>query len=290
MTEKKKRLNAGWEPEMMTEEETMAFLDSKGIAYEICDTPIPVLENKVRCGKPQDIGDLVVDKYRYIPRSRQGRYTMMDVPAIGDSMIGANICDGDWMQLECGRIPSDGDVVIARIDGEMTAKVFFTDEQNHYWLLPKNENYDPIELNKDDNVRIAGVVATLTKHVESQSHNECVSILKRYKNKKAETGDMFHRLAEVVGDGKLLFWAASAWAVVYGVARDCCGYEGTVSEFERKAENMNLPMRFDYPCSEGKVQRTISNHPYMRLHTDKWKENGASVREIVLMEFLRKNL
>ena len=53
---------------------------------------------------------------------------------------------------------------------------------------------------------------------------------------------------------------------------------------------MNLPMRFDYPCSEGKVQRTISNHPYMRLHIDKWKENGASVREIVLMEFLRKNL
>ena len=290
MTEKKKRLNAGWEPEMMTEEETMAFLDSKGIAYEICDTPIPVLENKVRCGKPQDIGDLVVDEYRYIPRSRQGRYPMMDVPAIGDSMIGADIYDGDWMQLECGRIPSDGDVVIARIDGEMTAKVFFTDEQNHYWLLPKNENYDPIELNKDDNVRIAGVVSNLTKSVPSQSHNECVSILKRYKNKKAEAGDVFHRLAKVVGDGKLLFWAASAWAVVYGVARDCYNYEGTVSEFERKAETMKLPMRFDYPCSEGKVQRTISNHPYMRLHIDKWKENGASVREIVLMEFLRKNL
>ena len=205
-------------------------------------------------------------------------------------MIGANIYDGDWMQLECGRIPSDGDVVIARIDCEFTAKVFFTDEQNRYWLLPKNENYDPIELTKDGDVGIAGVVSTLIKDAPSQSHNECISILKRYQNKKAQEGDVFQRLAKVVSDGKLLFWAASAWAVVYCVARDCCGYEGTVSEFERKAETMNLPMRFDYPCSEGKVQRTISNHPYMRLHIDKWKENEASIREIVLMEFLRKNL
>jgi hypothetical protein len=78
--------------------------------------------------------------------------------------------------------------------------------------------------------------------------------------------------------------------VAYCVVRDCCHYEGSVSDFERKAIDMNLPPDFAYPCSVGKVQRTISNHPYMRLHVDKWKGNGASVREIVLMEFLRKNM
>ena len=51
-----------------------------------------------------------------------------------------------------------------------------------------------------------------------------------------------------------------------------------------------MPMNFAYECSVGKVQRTISNHPYMRLHVDKWKENGASVREVVLAEFLKKFL
>ena len=101
---------------------------------------------------------------------------------------------------------------------------------------------------------------------------------------------MFQRLAKAVSEGNLLFWAASAWAVAYCVLRDCCDYEGTVSDFERKAVNMTLPMGFDYPCSEGKVQRTLSNHPYMRLHIDKWKGNGASAREIVLMEFLRRNI
>jgi hypothetical protein len=28
----------------------------------------------------------------------------------------------------------------------------------------------------------------------------------------------------------------------------------------------------------------------MRLHVDKWKENGASIREIILAEFLKKFL
>ena len=35
---------------------------------------------------------------------------------------------------------------------------------------------------------------------------------------------------------------------------------------------------------------TVSNHPYKRLPIDKWKDNGASTREIVLKEFLRKLL
>ena len=43
-------------------------------------------------------------------------------------------------------------------------------------------------------------------------------------------------------------------------------------------------------CMAGTVQRTISNHPYMRLHVDKWKENGASTRELILMGFLIKQL
>ena len=78
--------------------------------------------------------------------------------------------------------------------------------------------------------------------------------------------------------------------MAYGVVRDSFGYEGSISDFERKAANLNLPMNFAYDCSTGKVQRTISNHPYMRLHIDKWKENGASPREIVLMEYLRRNI
>ena len=290
MTKKMKQEGNGWEPYVMTPEEVFADFDRKGIKYEICDTPIPMLENKVNCGLPKDSGEQMIDDYYYVPKSAVGLHPVMDMPAQGDSMIGANIHEGDLLRMEIGAAPHDGNIVLAEVDREYTAKVYFTDDQKQKWLLPMNEKYSPILLTADKEPRITGVVRRIVKDTPCVSYRECAAILNRYKKKHAQEGDVFHRLAKVVSDGKLLFWAASAWAVVYGVARDCCDYEGTMSEFERKAETMNLPMRFDYPCSEGKVQRTISNHPYMRLHLDKWTENGASVREIVLMEFLRKNL
>ena len=279
-----------WEPEMMAPEEALAFLDNKGIRYDVCDTPVPYSENKVSCGKPLDIGDYMIKEYRNLPRSVVRNHEVISIQALGDSMIEANIYEDDWLLLELGVLPSDGDIVMAGIDGEFLAKVFFTDDQNRKWLLPKNKNYTAIELTPECETRIAGVVHVMTKNLERVSYNECMAILNRDKAKRQQQGDVFQRLAKAVSEGNLLFWAASAWAVAYCVLRDCCDYEGTVSDFERKAVNMTLPMGFDYPCSEGKVQRTLSNHPYMRLHIDKWKGNGASAREIVLMEFLRRNI
>jgi hypothetical protein len=232
----------------------------------------------------------MIKEYRNLPRSVVRNHEVISIQALGDSMIEANIYEDDWLLLELGVLPSDGDIVMAGIDGEFLAKVFFTDDQNRKWLLPKNKNYRPTELTPDCEIRIAGVVHVMTKNLQRVSYNECMAILNRDKAKRQQQGDVFQRLAKAVSEGNLLFWAASAWAVAYCVLRDCCDYEGTVSDFERKAVNMTLPMGFDYPCSEGKVQRTLSNHPYMRLHIDKWKGNGASAREIVLMEFLRRNI
>lgn len=288
MTKKKRIEESGWMPYLMTPEEVMTSFDSKGISYEICDTPVPVLGNKVNCGAPLDLGDQMIDDYYYVPKSVVGLHPVMDMPAQGDSMIDADIHEGDILRLEMGAMPCDGDIVLAEIDKEYTAKVFFTDDQNQKWLLPMNEKYSPILLTSDKETRIPGVVRSIVKKTPRLSFSECAAIVNRAKAQKGQEGDVFQRLTKAVREGRVLFWAASAWAVVYCVARDCCGYEESVSDFERKAENMNLPMRFEYPCSTGKVQRTISNHPYMRLHIDKWRENGASPREIVLMEFLRK--
>ena len=103
-------------------------------------------------------------------------------------------------------------------------------------------------------------------------------------------GDEMQRLAEAVSDGCYLFWASSSWSVAYAVVRDVCSYEDSMTEFERKVRDLSLPASFKHACSPGTVQRTMSNHPYMRLHIDKWRESGASSREVVLMEFLRNFL
>jgi hypothetical protein len=274
----------------MTPEEVFDLLDSMGIPYEICDTPIPVLDNRVNCGVPLDSGEQMIEEYHCVPKSAVGLHPIMDVPAQGDSMIDADIHEGDLLRIELGAEARDGDIVVAEIDREFTAKVFFTDDEQQKWLLPMNSRYSPILLSADKETRISGVVRSIVKSTPHLSFRECAAIVNRTKEKKRQQGDVFQRLSKAVGDGRYLFWAASAWAVAYCVIRYCFGYEGNVSDFERKAEKMILPKQFEYPCSEGKVQRTISNHPYMRLHVDKWKENGASTREIVLMGFLKNNL
>ena len=290
MTKKKETEGNGWEPYVMTPEEVFDLLDSMGIPYEICDPPIPVLDNRVNCGVPLDSGEQMIEEYHCVPKSAVGLHPIMDVPAQGDSMIDADIHEGDLLRIELGAEARDGDIVVAEIDREFTAKVFFTDDEQQKWLLPMNSRYSPILLSADKETRISGVVRSIVKNTPHLSFRECAAIVNRTKEKKRQQGDVFQRLSKAVGDGRYLFWAASAWAVAYCVIRDCFGYEGNVSDFERKAEKMILPKQFEHPCSEGKVQRTISNHPYMRLHVDKWKENGASTREIVLMGFLKNNL
>jgi hypothetical protein len=277
-------------PQLMSAEESMAWLDSKGFSYKLCDVPIPIMTGRVNCGAPLSIDDEMIEGYYYLPKSAVGLHPQVELCAQGESMIDADIHDGDLLRLELGAWPHDGDIVVAEIDGEYTAKVYFTDEDGRHWLCPMNKRFQPILLTESMNVRVSGVVRTIVKQVVRRSYGECQSIVKRMQEQRQQQDSLQERVRKAVADGSHLFWAASAWAVVYGVVRDCHGYEGSVIDFERKAIALDLPPTFDHCCSVGKVQRTISNHPYMRLHIDKWKENGASVREIVLMDFLRNNI
>ena len=275
---------------MMTVEEALAFLDNNGIKYEMCDTPIPLLGNKVVCGAPQGIGDEMIEGYYYLPKSKLGNYPIVDWPACGDSMIDADIQEGNILRVEIGAIPYDGDIVVASIDNEYTTKVFFTDSYGERWLCPRNTRYECMMLSKFTNVRMVGVVRDIIKKAPRHSYNECKALVDATLSRHQQKGSLWDCVKKAVKEGAHLFWAGSSWAVVYCVLRDCYNYEENVSEFERCAENLTLPMGFKHECSSGKVQRTISNHPYMRLHVDKWRENGGSAREIVLAGFLKNTL
>ena len=130
MTKNKESGKKGLELLVLSPEEVMAMLDSKGIKYEVCDTPVPILANKVSCGKPRGTGDETIDDYYYVPKSMVGLHPLMEISAQGESMIEADIHDGDLLETELGAVPMDGDIVVAEVDQESTAKVFFTDDQN----------------------------------------------------------------------------------------------------------------------------------------------------------------
>jgi len=65
----------------------------------------------------------------------------------GDSMVGIGICDGDLLAVHSTQVANDGDVVVARLDNEVTVKRLRRGRERHrLQLLPENPDYAPIEV------------------------------------------------------------------------------------------------------------------------------------------------
>lgn len=62
----------------------------------------------------------------------------------GDSMINAGILSGDKVVVRPQQTAMDGQIVVARIGDEATVKRLRR-RNGEIWLMPENENYDPID-------------------------------------------------------------------------------------------------------------------------------------------------
>lgn len=62
----------------------------------------------------------------------------------GDSMVGAGILSGDKVVVRPQQTAHDGQIVVARIGDEATVKRL-SRRNGQIWLMPENENYDPID-------------------------------------------------------------------------------------------------------------------------------------------------
>jgi SOS regulatory protein LexA len=78
----------------------------------------------------------------------------------GDSMTGAGILAGDLVIVEKGRVPKDGDVVIAQVDGEWTMK-HFRKQGKEISLEPANPQYQVIRPQRE--LRIGGIVSAVIR-------------------------------------------------------------------------------------------------------------------------------
>ena len=62
----------------------------------------------------------------------------------GDSMINAGILDGDKVVVRPQQTADSGQIVVARSEDEATVKRLLR-KNGEIWLMPENENYDPID-------------------------------------------------------------------------------------------------------------------------------------------------
>jgi len=80
----------------------------------------------------------------------------------GDSMIEDGILDGDLVGVHRSSEAHDGQIVVARLDGEVTIKRLQTGE-NQFFLLPRNPAYAPIVVEPHQDFAIEGVFCGLVR-------------------------------------------------------------------------------------------------------------------------------
>lgn len=78
-----------------------------------------------------------------LPRDLVGEGELFMLKVVGDSMIDAAICDGDWVVVRQQPTAENGDIVAALLDNEATVKTFKR-RDGHVWLMPHNPAYAPI--------------------------------------------------------------------------------------------------------------------------------------------------
>lgn len=83
----------------------------------------------------------------------------------GDSMIGAGIEDGDHIVVRPQGNATDGDIVVALIDGEATVKRF-SRKGRGIMLKPENPAMEPMELDGNRFVSVIGKVISVIKRFE----------------------------------------------------------------------------------------------------------------------------
>ena len=96
-----------------------------------------------------------------LPESIVGSGELFMLKVVGDSMIEAAICDGDYVVIRSQKTCEKGEIVAAMIDGEATVKTF-SRKDGHIWLLPANPAYQPIN---GDDCEILGKVTTVLRSV-----------------------------------------------------------------------------------------------------------------------------
>jgi len=118
---------------------------------------VPVV-GRIAAGGPILAEQLVEDVFP-LPRQLVGAGELFLLKVVGDSMVDAAICDGDWVVVRRQPVAENGEIVAAMLDGEATVKTLKRAD-GHVWLLPQNPAYSPID---GDHAQVLGRVVSVLR-------------------------------------------------------------------------------------------------------------------------------
>ena len=124
---------------------------------------IPYFENGVSAGFPSPAEDHMhseIDLNNLLIENPSATYY---VRVNGDSMIGAGIINGDILIVDRSIEVTNNCIVVAHVDGEFTVKRLKKIKKKIF-LQAENNNYEPIEITKEMDFELFGVVVHAIHH------------------------------------------------------------------------------------------------------------------------------
>ena len=130
---------------------TLAPLDGASSAATAAAEPAPEPETPagrvpivgtVAAGSPILAQECIEDYLTFDTNGREGEYFALRVR--GESMLEAGILPGDLVVVHQQQTVRNGDIVVALFEDEATVKRF-SRKNGHIWLLPENDDYEPID-------------------------------------------------------------------------------------------------------------------------------------------------
>ncbi len=118
---------------------------SRGIRLPDVQTGIPIV-GRVAAGNPV-LAEENIEDYCDLPAEFFKPPADYLLRVTGDSMIDIGIFDGDLLAVHSTPVANDGDVIVARIEDEVTVKRLHRAGRKHVVeLLPENQDYEPIRV------------------------------------------------------------------------------------------------------------------------------------------------
>ena len=143
----KRKWNFSRAIELVPQQKKAGAVELALLGYVAAGTPIEALENAETFTVPQEFV------------RRQNTFALR---VKGNSMIDDGIWDGDYIIVEERATATNGETVVALVNGDATVKKFHRDKGGKIRLMPANEHMAPI-IAKDKDVMIRGVVVAVMR-------------------------------------------------------------------------------------------------------------------------------
>ena len=103
---------------------------------------VPIV-GSVAAGSPILAEECIEDYLTFDTQGMVGEHFALRVR--GESMLNAGILPDDLVIVHQQQSVRNGDIVVALFEDEATVKTYRRERDGHIWLLPENDDYEPID-------------------------------------------------------------------------------------------------------------------------------------------------